>query len=42
MKNRYRLIGENFVEGIYRKNQRGFGFVKIDEREDEIYIANII
>ena len=38
-KNRYRLIGENFVEGIYRKNQRGFGFVKIDNREDEIYIA---
>lgn len=38
-KNRYRLIGENFVEGIYRKNQRGFGFVKIDDMEDEIYIA---
>ena len=38
-KNRYRLIGENFVEGIYKKNQRGFGFVKIDDREDEIYIA---
>jgi ribonuclease R len=38
-KNRYRLIGENFAEGIYRKNQRGFGFVKIDDREDEIYIA---
>ena len=38
-KNRYRLIGENFSEGIYRKNQRGFGFVKIDDREDEIYIA---
>lgn len=38
-KNRYRLIGKNFVEGIYRKNQRGFGFVKIDDREDEIYIA---
>ena len=38
-KNRYRLIGKNFVEGIYRKNQRGFGFVKIDDMEDEIYIA---
>ena len=38
-KNRYRLIGENFVEGIYRKNQKGFGFVKIENREDEIYIA---
>ncbi len=38
-KNRYRLIGENFVEGIYRKNQRGFGFVKIENRDDEIYIS---
>ena len=38
-KNRYRLIGENFVEGIYRKNQKGFGFVKIEGKEDEIYIS---
>ena len=38
-KNRYRLIGENFVEGIYRKNQKGFGFVKIENQEDEIYIS---
>lgn len=38
-KNRYRLIGENFVEGIYRKNQKGFGFVKIENLEDEIYIS---
>ena len=38
-KNRYRLIGENFVEGIYRKNQKGFGFVKIEKQEDEIYIS---
>lgn len=36
---RYKLIGENFVEGIYRKNQKGFGFVKIDNEEDEIYIS---
>lgn len=38
-KNRYRIIGENFVEGIYRKNQKGFGFVKIEGKEDEIYIS---
>lgn len=38
-KNRYRLIGENFKEGIYRKNQKGFGFVKIEGQEDEIYIS---
>lgn len=38
-KNRYRIIGENFKEGTYRKNQKGFGFVKIDGKEDEIYIS---
>ena len=38
-KNRYRLIGDNFQEGIYRKNQKGFGFVKIDGKEDKIYIS---
>ena len=25
--------------GIYRKNQKGYGFVKIEEQEEEIYIA---
>ena len=38
-KNRYRLIGENFVEGTYKKNQKGFGFVKIENQEEEIYIS---
>ena len=38
-KNRYRLIGENFAEGTYRKNQKGFGFVKIENQEEEIYIS---
>ncbi len=38
-KNRYRIIEENFQEGIYRKNQKGFGFVKIENEEDEIYIS---
>ena len=38
-KNRYRVIEENYEEGIYRRNPKGFGFVKIEGREDEIYIA---
>lgn len=38
-KNRYRIIGENFQEGIFRKNQKGFGFVKVEGQEDEIYIS---
>lgn len=38
-KNRYKIIGDNFQEGIYRKNQKGFGFVKIEGQEDEIYIS---
>ena len=29
---------KNFKEGIYKKNQKGFGFVKISE-EEEIHIA---
>lgn len=28
----------NIYEGIYRKNQKGFGFVKVEELENEIYI----
>ena len=38
-KNRYRLIDGDFFEGTYRKNQKGFGFVKIDNEDDEIYIS---
>lgn len=38
-KNRYRVIEENYHEGIYRKHQKGFGFVKIEGQEDEVYIA---
>lgn len=29
----------NIFEGIYRKNQKGFGFVKVEELEDEIYVS---
>ncbi len=30
---------KKYYEGIYRKNQKGFGFVKINEQEEEIYIS---
>ena len=29
----------NYLEGIYRRNAKGFGFVKIEDQEDEIYIS---
>ena len=38
-KNRYKVIEEDFRQGIFRRNQKGFGFVKLDESEDEIYIS---
>ncbi len=38
-KNRYKLIEEKYKQGEYRKNQKGFGFVKIENEEDEIYIS---
>ena len=25
--------------GIYRKNQKGFGFVKLENQEEEVYIS---
>ena len=28
-----------YYDGIYRKNQKGFGFVKLEGSEDEIYIS---
>ena len=38
-KSKYRLVEKTYYDGIYRKNQKGFGFVRLEEREDEIYIA---
>ncbi|MCI9063709.1 MAG: ribonuclease R [Clostridia bacterium] len=29
----------NLLEGKYRKNAKGFGFVKVEEREEEIFIS---
>ena len=28
-KNRYRLVEKTYYDGIYRKNQKGFGFVRL-------------
>ncbi len=38
-KNQYRPVEKVYYDGIYKKNQKGFGFVKIEDQEDEIYIA---
>lgn len=38
-KNRYRINDEKFLEGIYRRNSKSFGFVKIEGQEEEIYIS---
>ena len=38
-KNQYKLTTKTYYDGIFRKNQKGFGFVKILENDDEVYIA---
>lgn len=38
-KKRYRLIEENYQEGIYRRNSKGYGFVKIEGQDEEVYIS---
>ena len=38
-KNRYSISEKTYFDGIYRKNQKGFGFVKLENREDELYIS---
>ncbi len=30
---------KKYYEGIYRKNQKGFGFVRLEDQEDDIYIS---
>ena len=38
-KNRYKISEKTYYDGYYRKNAKGFGFVKLEDREDEIYIS---
>ena len=38
-KSKYKLIDENkYITGIYRKNSKGFGFVKKENEDEEIFI----
>ena len=30
---------ENCIKGVFRGNEKGFGFVKIDGQDEEIYIS---
>ena len=38
-KNRYRIVDKKYYDGIFRKNQKGFGFVRMENQEDEVYIT---
>lgn len=39
-KSKYSLVDSNrYITGIFRANEKGFGFVKIEGRDDEIYIS---
>ncbi|MCL2383367.1 MAG: hypothetical protein FWC79_04360 [Oscillospiraceae bacterium] len=39
-KSKYSLLGEDeYVSGIFRGHEKGFGFVKIEGQEEEIYIS---
>ena len=38
-KNKYKPMDEKYKEEINRKNKKGFGFVKIEGQEDEIFIS---
>ena len=38
-KNRYRIVDKKYYDGIFRKNQKGFGFVRMEDQEDEVYIT---
>ncbi len=39
-KNKYILMDEKYIQGEFQANQKGFGFVKIDGKEDEIHISS--
>ena len=38
-KNRYRLNDDDVLVGTYRRNSKGFGFVKTDEFEEEVFVS---
>ncbi len=39
-KNKYILMDEKYIEGIYNANPKGFGFVKYEDSDEEIYISS--
>ena len=39
-KNKNLLDNPNYIAGTFRRNEKGFGFVKIESEEDEIYISS--
>ena len=42
-KSKYKLIDSSkFLTGIFRGNQRGYGFVKIEDSDEEIYISVVM
>ena len=39
-KSKYSLVdSKRYITGVFRANEKGFGFVKVQGREDEIYIS---
>lgn len=39
-KSKYSLVDSNrYITGLFRANEKGFGFIKIEGRDDEIYIS---
>ena len=38
-KNRYRLNDEDILVGTYRRNSKGFGFVKTEDFEEEVFVS---
>ena len=38
-KNRYRISEKTYYEGYFQKHQKGFGFVRIENQQDEVYIT---
>lgn len=38
-KNKYILMDDKYIQGEFQANQKGFGFVKINDKQNEIYIS---
>lgn len=39
-KSKYSLVDENrYITGVFRANEKGFGFVKIENQDEEVYIS---